>query len=177
MDPFTHYARRNRQRDARPDRRRWTVALGMVGALVLVSCGENGPRRLSEGETIARADGLCAQHTQHIMTTAQSRFPTPEVPPADALVDFAGQTVVPEAERLVRQLESLSAPEDQHEDFEDYLREANLALRRLKAAPYLAFSEIDAHDAFLEANALANDLGLSACARASRQWADAPFLR
>ncbi len=177
MDPITDAERRTRQGDARAGRRRWTAALGLVGALALASCGGDDPRRLSEGEAVARADGLCAQHTQQIVTAAQSRFPTPEVPAADALVDFARQTVVPEAERLVRQLESLRPPEDQQEDFEEYLRDVNLALGRLKAAPSMAFSEMDAQDAFREANALAEDLGLSACARASQQWSDAPFLR
>jgi hypothetical protein len=155
---------------------RWCVVIGLVGTLTLASCGGGDSRGLSEGQLVARANALCTQHTQEITAAAQSRFPTLDIPAAAALIDFAEQKVVPEAEKLVDQLESLSAPEDVEQDFHEYLIRANTAVGRMKVAPSMVFSEINAHDAFGDANEVAEDLGLTACARASEQWSNAPFL-
>jgi len=132
---------------------------------------------LAEGQLVTRANEICSRHTQQIVTAAQSRFPTLEIPAAGALVGFAEQTVVPEAEKLVNQLESLNPAEDQERQYDQYLDEADRALEKMKRAPSMVFSQVNPHDAFREANAEAEDLGLTACVTASEQWSNAPFLK
>ncbi len=177
MEPLTANRRPAHHRGRKPSRPGWSVALGMAAAITVASCGGDDARGLSEAELVARANEVCAQHTQHIVAAAKSRFRTPEVPAAGALVNFAQQTVVPEAEKLVGRLESVNAPADEAAEFDEYLRKLNRALERMKGAPSMVFSEIEAHDVFREANEVANDLRLTACAGASEQWSNAPFLR
>jgi hypothetical protein len=158
-------------------RRRWTVAVGLASALLLAGCGGGGDARaLTEDALVQRANDICARHTDRIVSSATSAFPTKVVPSAQRLEEFAEQMVIPELERQVDEFESLEPPEFLRDNFDAYLDEARRAVEKVKKAPTFVFSQVDANDAFKEANAAANKLNLTACAQGSDKWSRAPAL-
>lgn len=62
------------------------------------------------------------------------------------------------------------------DDFDAYLDEARRAVEKVEKAPTFVFSQVDANDAFKEANAAANKLNLTECAQGSDKWSRAPAL-
>jgi hypothetical protein len=154
-----------------------TVAVGLASALLLAGCGGGGGAEpLTEEALVQRANDICTRHTDSIVSSTRSAFPGKEVPSADRLRDFAEQKVIPEVERQVEELEGLDAPEELSEDFNRYVDETNRAVEKVKKAPTSVFSQVDANDAFKEANAAAGRLKLTACAQGSDEWARAPAL-
>ncbi|MDP8992417.1 MAG: hypothetical protein M3N31_05090 [Actinomycetota bacterium] len=144
---------------------------------MLVGCGGSDEAKpLTEDALVQRANDVCARHTEQIVSTARSAFPTEEVPSPDRLGTFAEQVVIPEIERQVDELEDLVPPEEATEGFDRYLDEAKRAVEKVKKAPTLVFSQVEANDAFREANAAASRLNLTACAQGSDKWARAPAL-
>ncbi len=150
------------------------VALALA---LLVGCGAGDEAKPLTGDALVqRANDVCARHTEQIVSTARSTFPTKEVPSPDRLRAFAEQVVIPEIERQVDELEDLLPPEEATEEFDRYLDEAKRAVKKVKKAPTLVFSQVEVNDAFGEANAVANRLNLTACAQGSDKWARAPAL-
>jgi hypothetical protein len=155
----------------------WKLAVGLASALLLAGCGGGGDAKaLTEGALVQRANDICARQTDRIVSSARSAFPSQVVPSAQRLEEFAEQMVIPELERQVDELESLSPPEILRDNFDAYLDEARRAVEKVKKAPTFVFSQVDANDAFKEANAAANKLNLTACAQGSDKWSRGPAL-
>ncbi len=150
-----------------------SLIVGIVAALVLVSCGGGGDdeNTLSEAEFVSRANAICDGHARAIEEASRSQFgATREVPSADQIESFASRTVVPEVERMVEELEDLKPRERDQGDFRDYLSETRRALDdEIKDDPSSILSEQAQSDPFIEANEQARDLDLNECARVSER--------
>ncbi len=146
--------------------------VGIVAVLVLVSCGaDDDENTLSEADFVSQANGICSSHAKAIEDASRSQFGgTREVPSADQIESFAKQTVVPEIERMVDELERLNPRERDQGDFKEYLSETSRALDdEIKDDPSSILSEQAQSDPFIEANELARDLELAECARVSER--------
>lgn len=150
-----------------------SLVVGIVAVLVLVSCGGDGDdeNTLSESEFVSQANAICAAHAKTIEDASRAQFgATREVPSADEIARFANQTVVPEVERMVDELDDLNPRERDRGDFNDYLSETSRALDdEIKDDPSSILSEQAQSDPFIEANEQARDLDLIECARVSER--------
>ncbi len=148
------------------------VVVGMVAALVMVSCGGGGDEEaLSEEELVRRANEICATHAQAIEEAARARFgASREVPTADEIENLAEETVIPELDRMLDELENLNPPDDERQEFEDFIEETRTALDdEIKQDPSSILSEQAQSDPFIEANESARDFGASECANISQR--------
>ena len=148
------------------------VVVGIVAALVMVSCGGNGDEdALSEEELVRRSNEICSMHARAIEDAARARFgASREVPSAEEIEDLAENTVVPELDRMLDELEDLKPPEDEQEEFEDFTEEARRALDdEIKQDPSSILSEQAQSDPFIEANESAQDFGATECANISQR--------
>ena len=149
-----------------------TLVIGLLAALVLTSCGgDDDEDALSEAELVRRGNEICNTHAKHIEDEAKSRFGTSRnVPSVQETEDFANRVVVPAMDRMVDELEDLKAPDDEKDDFREYLRETEKSLDDdVKQDPVSILSEQASSDAFAEANEKATDVGLNECARVSER--------
>lgn len=148
------------------------VAVGIVAALVMVSCGGGGDEEaLSEEELVRRSNEICSMHAQAIEDAARARFgASREVPSADEIEDLANNVVIPELDRMLDELEDLKPPDDEKEDFEDFIEETRRALDdEIKQDPSSILSEQAQSDPFVEANEKARDVGATECANISQR--------
>ena len=155
-----------RVRIARP------VVVGIVAVLVMVSCGGGDDEdALSEEQLVQRANEICATHARAIEDAARARFgASREVPSADEIEDLADNTVIPEMDRMLDELEDLKPPDDEKEDFEDFISETRRALDdEIKEDPSSILSEQAQSDPFIEANEKADDVGATECAGISQR--------
>ena len=148
-----------------------TLVIGLLASLVLTSCGGDDEEALSEAELVRRGNEICSTHAKQIEEQAQARFGTSRnVPSVQEIEDFANRVVVPEMDRMVDELEDLKAPDDEKDDFREYLRETEKSLDDdVKQDPVSILSEQASSDAFAEANEKATDVGLNECARVSER--------
>ncbi len=155
-----------RVRIARP------VVVGIVAALVMVSCGGGDDQdALSEEELVQRSNEICATHARAIEEAARARFgATREVPSANEIEDLANNVVIPELDRMLDELEGLEPPDDEEEEFQNFISETKTALdNEIKQDPSSILSEQAQSDPFIEANEEAEDLGATECASISER--------
>lgn len=153
------------------------VVMGLLAMLVLGSCGDGdgaqGPR-LSEQELANQANAICARHTQTIEAAARSKFASRDVPTPQQTEEFAKETIIPEVERQLDELEKLRPEENDEQEFETYIKESRNALsNKVKADPSLVLSEEVNQDPFRQANEEAGELGMTECQNASQRWSRA----
>ena len=148
-----------------------SVVIGLVAALVLVSCGDDDEDALSEEELVRQGNEICASHAKNIEDAARSQFGTSrEVPSVQQVEDFANNVVVREIDHMVDMLEDLKPPDDEEEEFEEFLSETRSALDDdVKQDPVTILSEESRSDPFAKANEKAEDVELEECAKVSQK--------
>ncbi|MDQ3680960.1 MAG: hypothetical protein M3378_10565 [Actinomycetota bacterium] len=154
-----------RVRIARP------VVIGLLGLLMLASCGggDDEENTLSEEEMVRQGNEICVGTAQRIEQESAARLGSDQnVGSTQQFEDFATKIVVPEMDSAVDRLEGLRVPEEEKDDFDDYLSEIRKALDDdLKQDPVGSLSQVEAQDPFIKANRQARRLGLSECATLS----------
>ncbi|MDQ3570291.1 MAG: hypothetical protein M3396_06655 [Actinomycetota bacterium] len=155
-----------RVRIARP------VVIGLIGVLVLASCGGGDEENtLSEEQMVSQANEICSGTAQRIEQESATRFGNDQnVGSTQQFEDFATKIVVPEMDTMVDRLEELKVPVEEKVSFEDYLSETRKALDDdLKQDPVGSLSQVEAQDPFAKANRQARRLGLSECSTISNK--------
>jgi hypothetical protein len=130
--------------------------------LFLVSCG--GGERLSREEFISQANAICSEGNAKIDAAAEEAFGGlgPDERPSDEQLQGFYDTLVPEIQGQLDAIGGLNPPEDLEADVDNLLQVARSSLDRIKdGGPQVLLSE---QDPFAEANQLAADIGLTACA-------------
>lgn len=153
-----------RVRIARP------VVIGLLGVLVLASCGgDNEENTLSEEEMIRQSNEICMGTAQRIEQESATRFGNDQnVGTTQQFEDFATKIVVPEMDTMVDRLEDLKVPVEEKASFQAYLSETREALDDdLKQDPVGSLSQVEAQDPFAQANRQARRLDLNECAAIS----------
>ena len=147
------------------------VVIGVVAVLLLVSCGDEDEKTLSQQELVTQSNQICSGAAQRIEQDAKSRFgSSQDVGSAQQLEQFASKIVVPEYDKAVDKLEDLKAPEEEKRVFDDFLSETRKALDDdVKQDPVGSLSQVSAQDPFAKANRQAQRIGLSECASLSQK--------
>ena len=147
------------------------VVIGVVAVLLLVSCGDEDEKTLSQQELVTQSNQICSGAAQRIEQDAKSRFgSSQDVGSAQQLEQFASKIVVPEYDKAVDKLEDLKAPEEEKRVFDDFLSETRKALDDdVKQDPVGSLSQVSAQDPFAKANRQAQRIGLSECATLSQK--------
>ena len=147
------------------------VVIGVVAVLLLVSCGDDDEKTLSQQELVTQSNQICSGAAQRIEQDAKSRFgSSQDVGSAQQLEQFASKIVVPEYDKAVDKLEDLKAPEEEKRVFDDFLSETRKALDDdVKQDPVGSLSQVSAQDPFAKANRQAQRIGLSECASLSQK--------
>jgi len=145
--------------------------IGLVAVLLLVSCGDDDEKTLSQQELVTQSNQICSGAAQRIEQDAKSRFgSSQDVGSAQQLEQFASKIVVPEYDKAVDKLEDLKAPEEEKRVFDDFLSETRKALDDdVKQDPVGSLSQVSAQDPFAKANRQAQRIGLSECATLSQK--------
>ena len=147
------------------------VVIGVVAVLLLVSCGDEDEKTLSQQELVTQSNQICSGAAQRIEQDAKSRLgSSQDVGSAQQLEQFASKIVVPEYDKAVDKLEDLKAPEEEKRVFDDFLSETRKALDDdVKQDPVGSLSQVSAQDPFAKANRQAQRIGLSECASLSQK--------
>jgi hypothetical protein len=134
-----------------------TTAAGATGASGVG--GTVTTSDLSKDQWISAADNVCKQGDDAINQAAQSLGQNP----SDAdLTKFATDTVIPETESQLSQIQELGAPAGDEDQVQAILAAAQQGVDKLKQDPTLVL-EKNGGGAFDEANQLAQAYGLQVC--------------
>jgi hypothetical protein len=129
---------------------------------VLVSCG--GGDRLTREEFLSQGNAICSQGNARIEAAAEETFGglSQDERPSDEQLQGFYDTLVPEIQGQLDALGDLNPPEDLEADVDNLLQVAQSSLDEIKdGGPQILLS---GQDPFAEANRLATEVGLTACA-------------
>ena len=135
------------------------AAVSLIVVSVLAACGGGSEDRLTKEEFLTQGNAICSSGDEKIGAAAESTFGSSE-PTQEEIGAFASETIVPTIQDEIDQLRDLSPPKEDEDQVNAMLDEAQSALDNLKANPELATQG----GGFEEANRLAKDYGLTACA-------------
>ncbi len=143
-------------------RRSLWVAIITATGLLLSSCG--GDDRLTREEFLTQGNAICSQGNARIDAAAEEAFGglSQDERPSDEQLQGFFNTLVAEIQGQLDAIGELNPPEDLEADVDNLLQVAQTSLDEVKeAGPQVLLTE---QDPFAEANRLAGEVGLTACA-------------
>lgn len=138
---------------------RLILAALLATALIATGCGDDEEEALTQEEWVAQADTICREGDQVINQEAEALGQGRPSP--DELEQFTSETLVPEIQSQVDDIDELQPPEEIEADVDEFIDSAQSALDEIESDPSVLFSD---EDAFGETSELARDLGLEDCA-------------
>ena len=139
------------------------AALGV--SLVTGACGDDEVERLTQAEFVEQGNAICKAGNDRIEAAGEDLFgdATEEnPPPEEAVTSFIEDTLIPEVEKQIDDIDALNPPEDIEGDVDAAIAEARAALQRIKDDPAQAAGQDE--DPFAEANEMIGEVGLTTCA-------------
>jgi len=136
--------------------------LTVGGAMLALSACGSSSESISKAEFLKQGNQICENGDKQIREEAEKQFPESGGRPSNKeLEEFASDTVVPNIQSQLDEIEALGSPSGDEEKVEAILSAARSALDKGKQDP----SKLIEGDAgpFERANELANSYGLTAC--------------
>lgn len=136
----------------------------IVASLGLAACGsddssDDSSDSITKAEFVAQANAICAESNKTIDAAEKEAFSGGQPTQADADA-FINDTLLPEVESQINDIEALPVPEGEEDQVSAILDAANKGLEEGKADP----SALQGNgDPFAEANKLANAYGMTEC--------------
>lgn len=160
--PASHVRRRLRStaRGTGTVSTRRALVLGSAALVVLTAGCGGGSAQLTHEEFVSQGNAICAKGTAKINESGTTAFASPGSPTEAETIAFAKKVVVPTVQDELDQLRALSAPDSEEARVEEILDKVQAAVDEVKADPGLLIQD----NGFEEANQLADDYGLAACA-------------
>lgn len=131
-------------------------ALALSFGFLAAGCGGSDEEPLSSEEFVKQADKICADGNAELEEASADIDTANE----EDVEGFVQDTLVPNIQGQHDDLEELVPPEDDQETFDDMLAALQEGLDQLGDDPSLIMSD---SDVFGDANADAEDLGLTEC--------------
>jgi hypothetical protein len=143
---------------------RRSLGATLIAALgfILVSCG--GSDRLSREEFLSQGNAICSEGNTRIDAAAEEAFGglSQDERPSDEQLQGFFDTLVPEIQGQLDAIGDLNPPEELEADVDNLLQVAQSSLDEIRdAGPQVLLTD---RDPFAEANRLAGEVGLTACA-------------
>lgn len=135
------------------------VSLGVTACGSDDSSSDDSSESITKAEFVAQANEICAESNKTIDAAEKEAFSGGQ--PTQADVDsFINDTVLPQVESQINDIEALPVPEGEEDQISAILDAANKALQEGKSDP----SSLQGNgDPFAEANKLANAYGMTEC--------------
>jgi hypothetical protein len=131
-----------------------TTGLAMaLGAVVAAGCGDQGPSRERFGQ---EANAICERHAAPIREAAGGLLADDEPDPQE-LRDLAWDTIIPEYNEQVGELQALKPPDELSEEYQRYLKMSASTREEITQDPSVLADAAN----FEEVNRQAEQLGLS----------------
>lgn len=143
--------------------RRFVVFAVLVPMTVLtfVACGDD-EETLTTEEFLDQGNAICEAGTAENDQAFQEAFPSGSTEPTpEQIATVVADSVAPNIQAQIDDLEALNPPEDLQDDVDQMLAEAQTVLDGIIDDPEGAFTD---ENPFAEVDALATEIGLTACA-------------
>lgn len=141
------------------------VPVLLVGALLAGCGGDDGSSStaaaLTKSEYVKQGNAICRQGNKEIEAAVRKLFGNQQ-PTQQQLKQFATETAIPNIESQIEQLRALPAPSGDEETVTAIYDAAQEGVDKFKQDPLLITQ--DNPQAFVKANKLARDYGLTVCA-------------
>jgi hypothetical protein len=124
-----------------------------LGAVVAAGCGDQGPSRERFGQ---EANAICERHAAPIGEAAGGLLADDEPDPQE-LRDLAWDTIIPEYNEQVGELQALKPPDELSEEYQRYLKMSASTREEITQDPSVLTDQAE----FEEVNLQAEQLGLS----------------
>ena len=150
---------RSRSRSQRSGRRASIVAFGCAAALAIAGCGggSDDESTTSSDDFVAQVNGICKQHADPIRAAASKLLAGGQLPQPSQFQKLAGETIIPEYQAQIGELEPLTAPEDVADAYGEWLTNSQATLEQMMKDPAI----ITDPASFTDVNEEADQLGLS----------------
>ena len=142
------------------------VVIGLMAALALSACGDDGGQRLTKATFIAQGNQICAETEQQVNAAVQTSFPNkglvPTAAEAEQFVDGPFDDLVQDE---LAKLDELQPPEEDQERVDEIIKAGRRGLEEIKSNAVLVLNQ-DRNPMNRYAG-LASDYGLEGCGRFS----------
>jgi hypothetical protein len=132
-----------------------TTGLALAaGAVVAAGCGDEGPSRERFGQ---EANAICERHAAPVTEAAGDLLAGDEQPDPQELRDLAWDTIIPEYNEQVGELQALKPPDELSEEYQRYLKMSASTREEITQDPSVLADAAN----FEEVNRQAEQFGLS----------------
>lgn len=147
--------------------RRFTALIALLTMTTIGACSSDDERLTSE-EFLEQGNAICAAGNAEIEEAGSELFASAD-PTAEEVAAFIEDTLAPSVQGQIDDLEALSPPEELQEPVDEMLADAQTALADMRESadndPEAFFAAEE--DPFVDVNAQATTIGLTACAEDS----------
>lgn len=128
--------------------------------LMVVACGDD-EETLTTEEFLDQGNAVCETGTTEIDAAGEELFASGDEPTPEEQTAFVEDTLAPLVQDQIDGLEALNPPEDLQDDVDELLAEAQATLDSITDDPASIFGD---DNPFADADAMAIEIGLTACA-------------
>ena len=142
------------------------VALAFVGA----GCGGDDEEKLSAADFKSQGNAICKKGNDELDAAASKAFQEGKEPDKETVRTFLKDEAIPNIRKQIDAIDDLAAPDELSDRVDDLVAEAKAALAKFEDAaksddPTTLFNSNE--DPFADANKIATEVGLTACADSS----------
>ncbi len=132
----------------------------VVGASLLgiAGCGDDGGSGESTDTFVADVNAVCKEHSDTIAAAASELLAGGQLPKPSEFQALAEETIIPEYQAEVTELEALTPPEDTADAYDAWVASSKDTLSQMMQDPQI----ITDSASFTDVNAEADQLGFSA---------------